>query len=143
MVNSGLFFYLDGIFYRRYNDNHYETVSPPLGAVVAKIPRAAKLTVINSQTYYEFDGTYYQEEMRDNHVRYKVVGLNGSLNTDGFPSPQTDEFGIGQQFERLPADCTVIVRNGQKYFKSPDNIYFQEIVRESDILYEVVPAPGD
>jgi hypothetical protein len=112
-------------------------VDAPMGAAVPDLPNGAKVVVINDQKYYELDGTYYKEEIRDNdEIWYTVVGKNGKINTDD--AIVDDEPYIGDILDELPPDCKTVVVNGNKYFVSPDDVYYEEIVSGNDVRYKVV-----
>src|SRR5574338_113931 len=160
-VGPHLFYYYDGIYYRPYGDNEYEVTAPPLGAKVPRLPGNAKVTVINGQKYYVANGTYYKEEITDdNEILYKVVGVNGKLNTDdsidntnGDNENNNDNTAIlkddrsgvkiGDRVDELPDNSKVVVINKQKYFQSPSGYYYQEVVEGNTIHYEVVGKSSD
>lgn len=136
MVGTVPYFYSQGVYYRNYSSGGYEVAAPPLGAIVSQLPPGAKRTTINGQDYYELGGTFYQEEGRGN---YRVVGADGVLNTydeeqpvDDDPLPLT-----GSRFEQLPPDSKPVVINQQKLYVSPDGVYYQEVMDNNRIVYEV------
>ena len=131
------YYYYNSVFYRRTDDNNYEVVTPPLGAHVPTIPNNSKGVIIDGNKYFESSGTYYQEELdANNHVQYKVVGVDDVLNqpqNQGNREPQ-----IGDIIPQLPNGCTTIFLNGQKYYEAPNNIYYQEIQDGDRIAYKIV-----
>jgi hypothetical protein len=139
VVGSVPYFYNQGVYYRNYSSGGYEVVAPPLGATVSVLPPGAKSTTINGEQYYELGGTFYQQEDRNS---YRVVGTDGVLNTydedngtqpvDDNPVPLT-----GSRFEQLPPDSKPVVINQQKYYMSPDGVYYQEVMENNKLLYEV------
>ncbi len=137
------YYYNDGIFYRPYSSGGYEVTPPPIGATVPHLPTGAKLTMIDGQKYFELGGTFYQEEISSsNKVEYKVVGADGVLNTgtenqvgqteENNPAPIT-----GSRVDQLPADSKVVVINRQKYYLSPDGVYYNEVIEGNTVKYEV------
>jgi uncharacterized protein YgiM (DUF1202 family) len=58
-VGSLVFFFLDGIFYRRAPQG-YIVAPAPIGAIVHELPRQAVLIPADGVQYYTLDGTYYQ-----------------------------------------------------------------------------------
>jgi len=139
------YYYYNGTFYSPYGSNGYRTVQPPLGASVPELPRDAREVTIDGQKYYEFEGTYYQETItKDNKREYVVVGTNGELNTGkGNTTNPNDEYSdrIGDRVSKLPPDCRQVVINGKKYYQSPDDIYYEEIISPNKVEYEVVGKP--
>lgn len=147
-VGAFPFFYFDGVFYRQSavaaapgaQENNYEVVDAPVGAQVPAIPQDAKVVVINDNKYYEVDGTYYSEIIKDNgQIWYEVAGKNGQLNTpEAAPQPQ-----VGDRYEQLPETCKVVVLNGQKYYVSATNQYYQEVIEGNRIYYQLVAKAGE
>ena len=137
-VGSDPYYYYGGAYYRpSTRPDEYEVVDAPLGASVPELPNGSKVVVINEQKYYELDGTYYKEEIKDNdEIWYTVVGKNGKLNTD---EEYTDDGPyIGDIIDELPADCKTVVVNGNKYFVSPDDVYYEEVTSGNSVRYKVV-----
>ncbi len=156
------YYYYNGVFYNQYN-NYYEVVQPPLGAKLPTLPAGAKEQLINGQRYYEFDGTFYAEEYNvNNEVLYTVVGVHGVLdnalvqqlpnNENIVPAPSVNEpyvetpAPVNTVIQTLPANCKVVEENGQKYYLSPQNIYYQEIIAaDGTVSYQVAnisTSPG-
>lgn len=157
-VGPHLFYYYEGTYYRPYGGDEYEVTSPPLGAKVPQLPRNSNVTVIDGQKYYEFHGTYYKEEVTDNNeILYKVVGVNGKLNTgdsidnnsgdinnnNGIQNDSRGNVKIGGRVDVLPQDSKAVVINKQKYFLAPSGIYYQEVVDGNKIHYEIVGKSSD
>lgn len=54
------------------NNNNY--VAPAVGSRVDQLPQGSKVVVINQQKYYlSSEGTYYQEVIEGNSIRYEVT----------------------------------------------------------------------
>ena len=146
-VGRSPYYYNDGIYYRPYSNGGYEVTAPPLGAEVSRLPNGAKTTVIDGEKYYELGGTFYQEEISSgNKVRYKVVGTDGVLNTnkDDKDGPVVNNDynsntapAIGSRVDQLPQGSKVMVINQQKYYLSPDGVYYQEVIEGNSVRYEV------
>ena len=108
--------------------------------------------IVNVQTYYEYDGTLYAQEFNaNNEVLYTVVGVHGVLdntqlsaidNTVVNPSPSLNDPVVplnNSNIQTLPANCKVVEENGQKYYLSPQNIYYQEIIgADGTVSYQIV-----
>jgi hypothetical protein len=144
-VGAYPYYYYNGIYYSPYGNNDYRVVAPPLGAIVPELPGDAQDVIIDGQKYYVVDGTYYRQEMdKDNRIEYRVVGVNGVLNTDTNNSnPASDNYGsnIGDRINKLPADCRAVTIHGKKYYEAPSGIYYEEIISPNKIEYEVVGTP--
>lgn len=135
------YYYFGGTFYRPGKKaNTYDVVDAPLGASVPELPQDAKVVVINGQKYYELDGTYYKEDIRDNsEIWYTVVGKDGKLETDNTEEVKDDKGPqVGDVVDKLPDNCRTVVVNGQKYFVSPEEVYYEEIIGQNTISYKVV-----
>lgn len=150
------YFYFNGIFYRPY-DNGYEVIQAPVGAMVPAIPRDAQIQVIDGVTYYTWNGTFYTEQVKPNgEVWYRVEGKHGVLNTDNTasaaptpsaaapqqnqstPAPETAMPKIGDVVKDLPADAKTVVINQKKYYVTPDNVYYEELITNNTLQYKVV-----
>ena len=132
------YYYYGGTYYRPgAGADKYEVIEAPLGASVPELPNGAKVVVINEQKYYELDGTYYKEEIKDNdEIWYTVVGRDGKINTD--EEYTNDGPYVGDILDELPANSKSVVVNGNKYFVSPDDVYFEETVTNGKVQYKVV-----
>ena len=152
------YYYYDNVYYRRTPDNYYEVVAPPLGAKLPQLPANAKPVVIDGKRYYESGGTFYREELNaNNQVLYTVVGVNGVLNQAQaqpqtyqapkvVPSPQPSapaapairEPQIGDIVTQLPDGSQPVYLNGQKFYESPSNVYYEETIDNGKTLYKIV-----
>lgn len=133
-----LFFYYNGIFYRRIEDQ-YEVVAPPVGAEVPGLPSGATEIRINGELFYEKNGVYYKEVVKDDNKRaYVVAGKDGELNTDEAVLPRE-----GDIVNDLPADSRLVVINGQEYYLAPNGFYYQEIEEGDHAVYKVVGSASD
>lgn len=129
------FYYSGGLFYRQY-DNEYKVVVPPVGAEVPSLPKESNEVVINGETYYEYKGVYYSvSQNADGKTVYIVAGKDGVLNTDGNaqPAPQA-----GEIVTELPEGSREVFLKGEKYYVSPDDIYYEEVPDGKNITYRVV-----
>jgi hypothetical protein len=124
-------------------------VDAPVGARVSDIPAAAQLQVINGESYYEYDGTFYKEVYTSKGKRmYEVVDKNALQNTTVAPatantapavtSKSSGTEAIGMETSTLPANSTVIVINQQKYYQSPSGYYYQEFIKDNTLYYKIV-----
>ncbi len=144
-VGGSPYYYYGGTYYRPGKKaNTYDVVDAPIGASIPELPQDAKVVVINGQKYYEQDGTYYKEDIRSNsEIWYTVVGKNGKLDTEETTTttqePHEDKGPqVGDIVDKLPDDCRTVVVNGQKYYVSPDDVYYEEVVGKNTISYKIV-----
>lgn len=153
------YYYYNGIYYRHYDD-YYEVVTPPVGAEVAEIPEGSKPVVIDGHKYYEYNGTYYRETPHDNgEMWYTIMGKDGELTggteegssdkysysspDDDYSAPSANNYPeIGSEITSLPENSHTVVLNNQKYYVTPDDIYYQERIDNNQIYYRVVVKPG-
>lgn len=153
-IGANPYYYNDGVYYRPFSGGGYEVTAAPLGATVKRLPSGSKVTVIDGQKYYELGGTYYQEEINEkNQLRYKVVGTDGVLNTDGAETSDNSTVvasaqdnvpaqakvlpETGARFNKLPEGSKAVIIKKEKYYLSPDGVYYQEVVDGDTIRYEV------
>lgn len=138
------YYYYGGIYYLPSPNHGYDVVAPPLNARVSKLPPQAKLRVIDGQKYYEFNGTFYREDIDGNNKRtYTVVGTDGVLNTDNSVSQEKQGDRIGDQVDKLPADCKAIIISDKKYYLAPSGLYYEEVTKGNKTYYEVVGKSSD
>ncbi|MFP5039852.1 DUF6515 family protein [Parasediminibacterium sp. JCM 36343] len=139
--NSWCYYYND-VYYRRVADDNYEVIAPPLGAKIPQLPSHAKAVMIDGKQYYECEGTYYREELNaNNQVLYTVVGVNGVLNQQGGGGQQQQiyvEPQIGDIVPQLPSDCKPVYLNGQQYFLSSANVFYQQVTDGNNTAYKIV-----
>ncbi|UKT64053.1 DUF6515 family protein [Pedobacter mucosus] len=129
------FYYSGGLFYRQY-ENNYQVVIPPVGAEVPTLPSDANLVTIDGVDYYEYKGVYYtQTQSADGKTVYVVAGKDGVLNTTDGP---IDTHQIGDIIAQLPEGCREVTIKNEKYFVSPDDVYYEEVVDGSKITYRVI-----
>ena len=132
------YYYNNNTFYRRYNDENYEVVIPPIGAKLPNLPTNAKPVTIDGIRYYELGGTYYQETANNNNqLLYEVVGTNGQLNTSA-NKPLNKQPIEGDIVDKLPEQSRTVSVNGQTFYVSPSNIYYQEFTDADGTFYKVV-----
>ncbi len=150
------FYFSDGYFYQQYNDQ-YTVVEPPVGAAITSLPAKAQPININGQQYYELNGVYYLPVTRDDgSIVYQVAGKDGQLDTNtdqgngvingngNNNSPAVAAPEIGDLFYSLPPDTRKIKINGEQYFVSPDDYYYQETRDNNNAkAYKVVGTPSD
>lgn len=146
-IGPNPYYFYQGIYYRPYQYGGYEVIAPPLGATVRSLPGGTKVTVIDGQKYYELGGTFYEEVIStNNELNYRVVGTDGVLNTENNtqaiqPPVQPNIPNVapvpGSRVDQLPADCRTVVINQQKYYVSPAGIYYQEVIDNNTVRYEV------
>jgi len=129
------FYYSGGLFYQQ-NNNQYEVVVPPVGAEVPTLPQDANLVTIDGIDYYEYKGVYYTEgQNADGATVYIVAGKDGILNTTDGP---VDTHQIGEIITQLPEGCREVTIKNEKYFVSPNDVYYEEVVDGNNISYRVI-----
>ncbi len=129
------FYYSGGLFYRQY-DNNYEVVVPPVGAEVPTLPSDAQQVTINGQVYYQYKGVYYTQGVNaSGKTVYIVAGKDGVLNTDNGP---VNNGQIGDIIDQLPEGCREVTIKNEKYYVSPDDVYYEEIINGDKTGYKVI-----
>ncbi|PWS27131.1 hypothetical protein DHW03_14100 [Pedobacter yonginense] len=129
------YYYSGGLFYRQY-ENNYQVVVPPVGAEVPNLPSDASLVTIDGVDYYEYKGVYYtQSTNADGKTIYVVAGKDGVLNTTDGP---VDTHQIGDVIPQLPEGCREVTIKNDKYFVSPDDVYYEEVIEGNTISYRVI-----
>lgn len=94
VINDQKYYELNGTYYnettRNGNETWYTVVgkngvlntaseafkeedTPNVGDIVTDLPDDCKTVVLNNQKYYVVNDTYYQEQIADNNITYKVV----------------------------------------------------------------------
>lgn len=101
------YYYYNDMYYRRMDDGRYQSVSPPLGATVRKLPAEARERIIDGETYYEVGGTFLIEDIDKTGRRiYRVVGTDGELNTNDIRNRNFDRNDSGydddQEYNQPP-----------------------------------------
>jgi len=111
-------------------------VVPPVGAEVPNLPEDANLVTINGVDYYEYKGVYYtQGQNAEGATVYIVAGKDGVLNTaDG----SVNAHQIGDTITELPEGCREVTIKNEKYFVSPDDVYYEEVVDGDNVTYRVI-----
>lgn len=148
------YYYHSGIYYRQTNDNQYEVVKAPVGAIVPNIPKVAKLVVIKGEKLYEYLGTYYKEIVDEKGtIQYRIEGKDGVLNTDEntmngsipevvISNPNKGQvmktYSIGEIVLQLPDHCTTVIINDKKLYVSLEHVYFEEYIENNTLKYKVV-----
>lgn len=129
------YYYSGGLFYRQY-ENNYQVVVPPVGAEVPNLPSDANLVTIDGVDYYEYKGVYYtQGTNADGKTVYVVAGKDGVLNTTDGP---VDTHQIGDIINQLPEGCREVTIKNEKYFVSPDDVYYEEVINGNTTSYRVI-----
>ena len=139
----GDYYYYNNIFYRHpVNDaTQYEVVDAPLGAQVPELPKGAEVRVIDAQKYYELDGNFYKEDLRDGQIWYTVVGKNGVLSTQddtAIGTTPSDDLSTGDRISVLPDGSRSVTINGQQLYMAPNGNYYQQVIDGTNTWYEMV-----
>lgn len=136
------YYYYDGVYYRNYNnlDNEYEVVDAPMGAQVSALPKGATAVTINGEKFYEFNGTYYKEGVNSkDEVMYTVVGKYGHVNNTD-ENNNTSALRMGDVITALPDNCKEVTINGEQFYVSQDNTYYQPQTVNGVTSYKIVGA---
>ena len=125
---SNPYYYYGGVYYSPYSNGGYQVVAPPLGALVPDLPAGATERIIDGEQFFEYNGTFYQKEVRDSgEVWYKVVGVNGRL--------QTSDAGTDDDYEPVqPQQQPLLPQPGQPQTTQPQTTQPQQ---------PAAPATGD
>jgi hypothetical protein len=124
-----LFFYFDGLFYRKQKE-YYEVINAPVGAELSAIPDGASVVVIDDKKYYRLRDTYFEERVHDGAVWYVVAAKNGRQASNEGPA-------AGSVVDRLPGGTNRVVLNDRIYEMSKDGVYYEEFVENGEIKYRV------
>ncbi|MXV52035.1 hypothetical protein GS399_13725 [Pedobacter sp. HMF7647] len=148
------YYYSGGTFYRQNNDN-YEVVTAPLGAIIPNLPSKAKQVTIDNQNYYEYNGTFYQPQSgSDGKTEYKIVGKDGVLNTESTTGNESigDDYTndnasgnttdrvpqVGDIVSELPEGSKEVYIKNQKVYVSPSGVYYEDYKDNVGPGYKVV-----
>lgn len=63
----------DGVYYQKQG-GEYKVIEPPVGAIVEELPYGTEEMVINGETFYKVDDTFYQYVYDNGQGYYQVVG---------------------------------------------------------------------
>jgi hypothetical protein len=148
------YYYSNG-FYYQYNNSQYTVVEPPLGAEITTLPANAQPITIDGQQYYELNGVYYQPVTKDDgSTTYVIAGKDGRLDTGNGANAQPNGNNvsaapqqapqIGDMYNELPQDSRKIKINGETFYVSPDDYYYQITTDNSgNKVYKIVGTPSD
>jgi hypothetical protein len=140
------YYYSDGYYYQ-YDNSGYSIVEPPIGAILDQLPAGAQSIMIDGEQYYELNGVYYEAVTKnDGTTGYQIAGKDGELSTragttDNQPVNQQAPLHIGDMLDALPPNCSSVKIDGQKYYVSPDGIYYQEDHTSGHKAYRVAGTP--
>ena len=68
------YFYEDGIFFVKGSDGKYQTIVPPAGALVQKLPEDFEEITMNGTLYYRVDDTIYRSTVVDGTAYFEALG---------------------------------------------------------------------
>ncbi|MBV7532971.1 DUF6515 family protein [Chitinophaga sp. sic0106] len=133
----GPVYYYGGTYYSRSNNQQgYDVVDAPTGAMVPNLPDGAQEVTVDGNVYYDVNGTYYQEVMTDSGRRYKVVGKSNSEPNNTYPDDQDAQ--PDELLAELPEGTRSVKINNQEYWLSPDGMYYQYVESNGTSGYKVV-----
>ncbi|MGE3182579.1 MAG: DUF6515 family protein [Phycisphaerae bacterium] len=92
------FYYVNGIYYRRYPGGYYAVVRPPLGFRLDFLPYGFASVTIGGRPYYRYQNTYYVQEYVDNQPSYVVVQPPQEYYIDYLPADAQQVFYKGRTF---------------------------------------------
>ncbi|MES2377822.1 MAG: DUF6515 family protein [Bacteroidota bacterium] len=174
MWGSDRFYYSGGYFYQYDNNQYTVVEPPIGAAVNSLPSNAQAITINGQQFYEANGVYYTPITQDDGSVVYQVAGKDGKLDTysnpengyapenDGYVGRQDNGGGavqaqpmddvdqdiampeIGDLFYSLPTDSRKIKIQGQNYFVSPDDYYYQETRdQKGEKAYKVMGTPDN
>lgn len=112
------YYYYNDMYYRQLEDGRYQSVAPPVGSTVKRLPSGARERIIDGETYYEIGGTFFMEDVDKNGKRvYTVVGTDGELDTKEARTrsyENNDPVYNDSRNIQEPTNNNVIVKNGNE-----------------------------
>lgn len=72
--NSTIYYYDDGSYFLPNNGDGYVVVAPPIGAKIAELPSNYEEIILDDNTYYKVENTYYKLVITNGCLWYEVVG---------------------------------------------------------------------
>jgi len=139
MLGGLTYHFLNGIFYRPYNQG-YQVVAAPVGAIVYSLPHGHVSVVIGGRNYYMYNNIYY---LWDGSRRgYRVVDVPSSNYVYDRP-PQSYSVGANQYrsgdiVRQLPSGSTRVIIDDIRYYEN-EGIYFLPVKKSNGrTVYKVV-----
>jgi len=72
--NNTIYYYDDGSYFLPNGGDEYVVVDPPIGARIAELPSNYEEIILDGNTYYKVENTYYKAVIVDGYLWYEVVG---------------------------------------------------------------------
>jgi len=131
VVDGQTYYEVGGTFYQETVNNNNDVVYKVVGT-------DGVLNTTNPQP----EPVYTQPEPQVNTQPVPPVNNNNNTYTPPVNNNYTPPV-VGSRVEQLPAGSRVVVLNQQKYYISPDGIYYQEVIEGSAIKYEVTATQAN
>jgi hypothetical protein len=123
-LGSLIFYYADGIYYRRH-DGGFMVIVPPIGLIVPVLPVGYTVFYLHGITYYYYADVYYVWDLH--HQGYRVVDVPAA----------SDEYRPGEIVDILPDGAYTVTIDGVQYYRY-GGVYFMQAIQGERIVYIVV-----
>jgi len=123
-LGSLVFYYADGIYYRRHNSG-FMVIVPPIGLIVPVLPVGYTVFYLHGITYYYYADVYYVWDLH--HRAYRVVDVPAV----------SDEYRPGDIVDTLPDGAYTVTIDGVQYYRY-GGVYFMQAIQGERIVYIVV-----
>jgi hypothetical protein len=123
-----LYYYTDGIYYRRHSSG-FIVVVPPIGLIVPVLPLGYTVFQIHGSTYYYYDNVYYVWDT--DRRAYRVAQV-----PDAYAA-----YEPGDIIETLPDGAYTVTINGVQYYRF-NGVYFLPSVQNEKVVFIVVTPKG-
>ncbi len=123
-LGSLVYYYADGIYYRRH-DSGYIVIVPPIGLIVPVLPLGYTVFHFYGGTYYYYAGVYYVWDI--DHRAYRVVDL----------PDEYIEYEPGDIIDKLPDGAYTVTIDGVQYYRY-GGVYFLQSIQGERVVYVVV-----
>jgi hypothetical protein len=123
-LGSLVFYYADGIYYRRHHSG-FMVIVPPIGLIVPILPVGYTVFYLHGVTYYYYAGVYYVWDLH--HQAYRVVDVPAV----------SDEYRPGDIVDILPDGAYTVTIDGVQYYRY-GGVYFMQAIQGERIVYIVV-----
>jgi len=123
-LGSFVFYYADGIYYRRHHSG-FIVIVPPIGLIVPMLPVGYTVFYLHGVTYYYYAGVYYVWDLHQH--AYRVVDVPAV----------SDEYRPGDIVDTLPDGAYTVTIDGVQYYRYGE-IYFMQAIQGERIVYIVV-----
>jgi hypothetical protein len=123
-LGSLVYYYADGIYYRRHHSG-YIVIVPPIGLIVPVLPLGYTVFQLYGGTYYYYAGVYYVWDI--DHRAYRVVDV----------PDEYVEYQPGDIIDKLPDGAYTVTIDGVQYYRY-GGVYFLQSIQGDRVVYVVV-----